>query len=92
MSAKERWTLSATWVYNTGNAVTFPKGAYMIDNRVVFLYTDRNGNRMPAYHRLDVGATKQFAKKGHYESSLNIFSIQCIYARDNAYSITFQAK
>jgi hypothetical protein len=69
--------------------VTFPKGAYMIGNRVVFLYTDRNGNRMPAYHRLDLSATKQFARKGRYESSLN-FSIYNSYARDNAYSITFQ--
>ena len=84
-----RWTLSGTWVYNTGNAVTFPKGAYMIGNRVVFLYTDRNGDRMPAYHRLDLGATKQFAKKGHYESSLN-FSLYNAYMHDNAYMITFR--
>jgi hypothetical protein len=84
-----KWTLSATWVYNTGNAVTFPKGAYMIGNRIVFLYTDRNANRMPAYHRLDIGATKTFASKGHYESSLNI-SLYNAYMRDNAYMITFR--
>jgi hypothetical protein len=84
-----KWTLSATWVYNTGNAVTFPKGAYMIGNRIVFLYTDRNGNRMPAYHRLDIGATKEFTSKGHYESSLN-FSLYNAYLRDNAYMITFR--
>jgi hypothetical protein len=83
------WTLSGTWVYNTGNAVTFPKGAYMIGNNVVFLYTDRNGDRMPAYHRLDLSATKQFAKRGHYESSLN-FSIYNAYMHDNAYMITFR--
>jgi hypothetical protein len=83
------WTISATWVYNTGSAVTYPKGAYMIDNRIVFLYTDRNGNRMPAYHRLDLGATKQFAKKKHYESSL-VFSLYNAYSHDNAYSITFR--
>jgi hypothetical protein len=83
------WTLSGTWVYNTGNAVTFPKGAYMIGNNVVFLYTDRNADRMPAYHRLDLGATKQFAKKGHYESSLN-FSLYNAYMHDNAYMITFR--
>jgi hypothetical protein len=29
------WTFSATWVYYTGNAVTFPKGAYMIGDRLV---------------------------------------------------------
>ncbi len=83
------WTLSGTWVYNTGNAVTFPKGAYIIGNNVVFLYTDRNGDRMPAYHRFDLSATKQFAKKGHYESNLN-FSIYNAYMHDNAYMITFR--
>ncbi len=83
------WTLSATWVYNTGNAVTFPKGAYMIGDRLIFLYTDRNGNRMPAYHRLDLGATKQFKKKGKHESNLS-FSLYNAYIRDNAYSITFR--
>jgi hypothetical protein len=84
-----KWTLSATWVYNTGNAVTFPKGAYVIGNNIVFLYTDRNGNRMPVYHRLDIGATKEFRKKGRYESSLNI-SIYNAYMHDNAYTITFR--
>jgi hypothetical protein len=83
------WTLSATWVYNTGNAVTFPKGAYMIGDRLVFLYTDRNGNRMPAYHRLDLAATRQLAKKGRYESNLT-FSLYNAYMRENAYTITFR--
>ncbi len=83
------WTLSGTWVYNTGDAVTFPKGAYMIGDRLIFLYTDRNGNRMPAYHRLDLGATKQLKKKGKYESNLS-FSLYNAYMHDNAYSITFR--
>ena len=82
-------TFSATWVYNTGNAVTFPKGAYIIGDRIVFLYTERNGNRMPAYHRLDLAATWQFKKKGKYESNLT-FSIYNAYMRENAYSITFR--
>lgn len=84
-----KWTISATWVYNTGNAVTYPKGVYIIDNRIVFLYTDRNGNRMPAYHRLDLGVSKQFIKKKHYESNLT-FSLYNAYSHDNAYTITFR--
>lgn len=82
-------TFSAAWVYYTGNAVTFPKGAYLIDDRPVLLYTERNGNRMPAYHRLDLSLEKQFKTKGKYESSLN-FSIYNAYMHDNAYSITFR--
>ncbi len=82
-------TLSATWVYNTGFAVTFPSGKYTINGQVYNLYTERNGYRMPAYHRMDVGLTWQRKKTEKFESSWN-FSIYNVYARENAYSITFQ--
>lgn len=84
-----KWTFSATWVYYTGNAVTFPSGKYEVAGQVVNYYTERNGYRMPAYHRMDVGATWQRKKTAKFESSWN-FSIYNVYARDNAYSITFQ--
>ena len=84
----KKWTLSATWVYNTGFAVTFPSGKYMMNNEVKFYYTERNGYRMPAYHRLDIGATYTMKKSATRESSLN-FSLYNAYGRENAYSITF---
>ena len=62
----ERLNVAATWVYYTGNAVTFPSGKYQIDNHIVNLYTERNGYRMPDYHRLDIGITykgKEFKYK-----------------------------
>ena len=81
------WTFSATWVYNTGNAVTFPNGDYRdyFDQRTIPYYTNRNGYRMPPYHRLDISAT--WALGPH--SNLN-FSIYNVYDRMNAYSITFR--
>lgn len=85
----DKWTLSANWVYSTGDAVTFPAGKYTLDDRVVFYYTERNGYRMPAYHRLDLGATMQLKKKGRYTSEL-AFSLYNAYGRENAYSITFR--
>jgi len=85
----KHWTLSATWVYNTGNAVTFPSGKYAIDGKTVMLYTERNGSRMPAFHRLDIGATWIVKKTAKFESSWN-FSIYNAYGRENAYTITFQ--
>ena len=81
--------LSATWVYNTGNAVTFPNGKYEIDGKIIGYYTQRNGYRMPDYHRLDLGVTwirKQTAK---FESSWN-FSVYNAYGRENAYFISFR--
>ncbi len=85
----KRWSLSGTWVYNTGNAVTFPSGKYQVEGKTVNMYTERNGYRMPAYHRLDLGATRTNNKKGKFESSWN-FSIYNVYARKNAYAINFE--
>jgi hypothetical protein len=87
--AGPRWTLSATWVYYTGNAVTFPSGKYQVLGQTAFYYTERNGYRMPAYHRMDVAATLQGKKKARLESSWT-FSVYNLYGRENAYSIAFQ--
>ncbi|MEL6849646.1 MAG: TonB-dependent receptor, partial [Bacteroidota bacterium] len=53
----DAWSFSASWVYYTGDAVTFPSGSYVIDGLTVPYYTERNGYRMPDYHRLDLSAT-----------------------------------
>jgi hypothetical protein len=85
----KRWTFSATWVYYTGNAVTYPTGKYSIDGKTIFYYSDRNADRMPAYHRLDLGATWINKKSEKFESSWN-FSLYNAYGRDNAYMINFR--
>ncbi len=87
--AGKKWILSATWVYYTGNAVTFPGGKYQVDGQTAFYYTERNGYRMPAYHRLDVAATLQGKKTKKFGSSWT-FSVYNLYGRENAYSIVFQ--
>lgn len=79
-----RWTAGFNWVYYTGNAVTFPSGKYVVDGHTVILYTDRNGYRMPAYHRLDLALTY-----GHGHSNWN-FSLFNAYGRRNAYVIQFR--
>ena len=85
----KKWTVSGTWVYYTGNAVTFPSGKYQVNGVVTNYYTERNGYRMPPYHRLDIGITWQNVKRANFESSFN-FSCYNVYGRENAYSITFQ--
>jgi hypothetical protein len=85
----KKWTVSGIFVYRTGNAVTFPSGKYEINGQVQYYYTERNGQRMPAYHRMDLGATYNFKKRKRWESSLN-FSVYNAYARKNPYTIDFQ--
>ncbi|MEJ0055998.1 MAG: TonB-dependent receptor [Bacteroidota bacterium] len=85
----KRWTASASFIYNTGNAVTLPSGKYDVNGRTLFYYTERNGYRMPAYNRLDIGFTFLARKTAKFESSWN-FSIYNLYGQKNPYSITFQ--
>jgi hypothetical protein len=85
----KKWTFSATWVYYTGNAVTFPTGKYQVDGKTMWLYTERNASRMPAYHRLDLSATWVVKKTDKTELSW-AFSVYNAYGHDNAYSISFR--
>ncbi|MFT3750241.1 MAG: TonB-dependent receptor [Agriterribacter sp.] len=85
----KKWSVSANWVYYTGNAVTFPAGKYRVDDQVVFYYTERNGYRMPSYHRLDVGATWLLRQRKRFSSELT-FSLYNAYGRENAYTISFR--
>lgn len=85
----KKWSLSASWIYYTGDAITFPSGKYYIDGQSFFYYGDRNAYRMPAYHRLDLGANLQLKKKKTFSSELS-FSLYNAYGRKNAYSITFR--
>ncbi|MFK8045826.1 MAG: carboxypeptidase-like regulatory domain-containing protein [Crocinitomicaceae bacterium] len=100
----DRWSFTGNFVFYTGDAVTFPEGQYIFEGAAVPLYTERNGYRMPNYHRLDLGVTlysKKFKEskdvdtgdkilvKRKLESSWN-FSVYNTYGRENAFSINFQ--
>lgn len=85
----EKISLSANWVFYTGSAVTFPSGKYEVLGQTIPRYTERNGYRMPNYHRLDLGITWYRKRTETRESSWN-FSVFNAYARENAYSITFR--
>ncbi|HEY5367496.1 MAG TPA: TonB-dependent receptor, partial [Hanamia sp.] len=85
----KKWTLSSDFVYNTGNAVTYPSGKYSVDGNTVFYYTERNGYRMHAYNRLDLSATLQGKKTAKFDGSWT-FSIYNAYGRENPYFVEFQ--
>lgn len=85
----EKWNIASNFVLYTGNAVTFPSGKYSINGQTTFYYTERNGYRMPLYHRLDLSATREGKKHKRWQGSWN-FSLYNAYGRQNAYTITFE--
>jgi hypothetical protein len=90
-SASNRVELGLNWTYNTGIAVTFPAGKFVYEGNVYPFFTERNGYRMPAYHRMDMSCTlkrkNHETKKFYYEWN---FSVYNVYYRKNPFSIIFQ--
>jgi hypothetical protein len=84
-----KWTISGVFVYSTGNAVTFPTGKYAFGEQTIYQYANRNANRMPDYHRLDLSVTYENKNKKNNVGSWN-FSLYNVYGRENAYRISFQ--
>jgi hypothetical protein len=84
-----KWTISGVFVYSTGNAVTFPTGKYAFGEQTIYQYANRNSNRMPDYHRLDLSVTYENKNKKNNVGSWN-FSLYNVYGRENAYRISFQ--
>jgi hypothetical protein len=84
----QKYSLSANWVYASGAPITYPKAKAQVGNISIPVYTDRLGNRMPPYHRLDVSFS---IKQKHlwptaWEGEWN-FSLYNAYARHNPWSI-----
>jgi ferric enterobactin receptor len=84
---------AANFTYSTGRPVTFAKDKYYVDDLYVPNFINRNLNRIPDYHRLDLSMNINLNKNvlSRVESSLN-FSIYNAYAWKNAYSIFFKTK
>jgi hypothetical protein len=85
----KRWSVSAVFIYGTGNAVTYPAGKYQLAGVTTYYYNQRNGSRLPINSRLDLGATLEGKPHKSYHSSWT-FSIYNAYNRKNPYSVIFR--
>ncbi|MBI2729575.1 MAG: TonB-dependent receptor [Sphingobacteriales bacterium] len=86
----EKWRLSGTFVYGTGNATTLPERFYFIDGILTQEVGKINSYRLPSYHRLDLAAIyTPKPKKVRKIKSEWVFSIYNAYSRYNPYFIYF---
>jgi len=87
----KKWQLNANFIFQTGLATTFPTAQYDYQGVTVPVYDDRNVDRLPEYHRLDLSATltPRPGENRKFQSSWN-FGIYNVYNRQNAYSISFR--
>ena len=77
----DRWNLSGNWVFGTGIAITLPVSEYVFDipsfiPTTAFNFGEKNSLRLPAYHRLDLGANYRFGQnKFKQEINFGIYNV-----------------
>jgi hypothetical protein len=89
-SLSSRFTLSAIWVYATGNPTTYPSGRFEINGEYYPIYSGRNEYRRPDYHRLDLSLTyvpkPDSRKRRNSEWNLSLYNA---YSKKNPWMINF---
>jgi len=86
--ANTKWTFGANFTYSTGRPTTLPTGKFEYQNYNPDVITERNGYRLPAFHRLDLSATltprKNANRRWHGQW---VFSVYNVYNRKNPFTI-----
>ena len=83
-------SMSAIWIYATGNPTTYPSGRFEINGEYFPVYSGRNEYRRPDYHRLDLSFTyipKPYTKK-RWRGEWNV-SLYNAYGKKNPWMITY---
>jgi hypothetical protein len=80
----KRWSMGATFVFASGQAITLPERRYIISGDVYFQYSDRNSYRMQPYNRLDLSITYKSKETKRFKSNWTL-SIYNAYNRKNPY-------
>lgn len=87
----DRKRLNINWVFLSGLPFTSPTGRFTFGNLIVPSFSNRNGDRLPNYHRLDIGYEIDGKnKKNRRISGSWSFVIYNVYNRLNANFISFQ--
>jgi hypothetical protein len=84
-----RWSFSALWVYTSGAAITTPTSFYYYQGYSVPVYTEKNNDRLPDYHRMDLTLNFKLnkpEKRFQHDLTLSLFNV---YGRKNPLFINF---
>ena len=83
--------ISADWVFYSGAPTTFPVGRFSYGGTYASLYSSRNEDSMPPYHRMDLAFTykdrrRAAGRSGGCEWNVSLYNA---YSRHNAWSLAF---
>jgi hypothetical protein len=87
----KRFFFTGNFNYRTGRPVTVPYSYTSIDHVQIVNFSDRNGYRIPDYHRLDLAIVMEgnHRKKKFWDGTW-VLSFYNVYARKNVYTVFYQ--
>ncbi len=84
------WSISGNFTYSTGRPVTYPAGKVRLEGYIFSYFNERNGLRVPDYHRLDFSITYKMPSRRKLWGGEWKFSVYNVYGRKNAFSVFFR--
>ncbi|GAB4232492.1 MAG: TonB-dependent receptor [Ekhidna sp.] len=89
----KKWTLSSNFTYTSGAPISAPIAVYEIEGKTIPLFSERNSERMPDYHRLDIVITvKNRVRKTKKNNDRWVFTFYNVYGRDNVATVFFSSQ
>jgi len=86
---RKHWSFSASWIYLTGTPTTSPTAFLTYNGYSVPVYGEKNNQRLPDYHRLDLSVSYQINRPGNrFRHSLEL-TLYNVYGRANPFSVSF---
>jgi hypothetical protein len=85
-----RWNVGLNWTYSTGAPFSSPVSFYWYNGEEVPVYGQKNNDRLPDYHRLDMSATFKLNKnpEKRFQHSVS-FSVYNLYGRKNSLFVNY---
>ena len=91
MKLNPKWTVGMNWMYGSGLAITLAESKFFNPGsffpEIGISYSDRNGFRLPDYHRLDLSVNYLLQEKKFFSHSLTL-NLYNVYNRTNPFYIT----
>jgi outer membrane cobalamin receptor len=86
----KRTKISSIFTYSTGRPATYPEAKFNYQNGSnIAYYDERNGFRVPAYHRLDLSLTFGWDTENKWLAGDWVLSVYNLYGRKNTFSVFF---
>jgi len=85
----KHWRFSSQWIYLTGAPFSSPTGFYTLNGYTVPVYGEKNNDRYPDYHRLDLSVSYALSKPEKRFQHNIVLSVYNAYGRHNPFSVNF---